>query len=100
MWFGPIAAKADISVVPAVAGVAEGVVVDLGYAGAFREYSKALEHLTCMVFRPGSGQNVRHFDRKKISKLYLVEPCLGLHDELKVNLEKASLEDITTTIRP
>jgi hypothetical protein len=30
MWVCPIAAKADISVVPTVAGVAEGVVVDLG----------------------------------------------------------------------
>ena len=52
-----------------------------------------------VVHRPGSGQNVRHFDRKKVSKLYLVEPCLGLHDELKVNLKKAGLEDIATIIR-
>ncbi|SRR6266498_5342638 len=32
IFFGPIAAKGDIATVPAVAGLAEGVVVDLGYA--------------------------------------------------------------------
>jgi hypothetical protein len=31
-FFGPIAAKSDIAVVPSIAGVAEGVVVDLGWA--------------------------------------------------------------------
>lgn len=32
MWFGPIAAKGDIATVPAIAGVAQGVAVDVGYA--------------------------------------------------------------------
>jgi hypothetical protein len=38
LWtaFGPIAAKGDIGTVPHVVGVAQGVVVDLGYVQKFR----------------------------------------------------------------
>jgi len=31
-WFGPLVAKADLATVPSLAGVAEGGVLDLGYA--------------------------------------------------------------------
>jgi hypothetical protein len=36
LWFGPIAARADIAVVPSIAGLAEGVVLDVGYVMAGR----------------------------------------------------------------
>jgi len=57
--------------------MAEGAVLDLG---------------------PGSGLNVKHFDRKKITKLYLVEPCIGLQEELKLNLKRAGFDDIAVII--
>lgn len=49
--------------------------------------------------RPGTGQSLRHFDREKITKLYLIEPNVGMHAELEANLCKSGLSDIATVIR-
>ncbi len=49
--------------------------------------------------RPGSGLNLKHFNREKITKLYLVEPCIGLHEELKANVKKAGLDNVAVIIR-
>ncbi|KAM5360901.1 hypothetical protein ACJA88_014667 [Fusarium oxysporum] len=74
---GPISYKEGLPVVPSIVGQANRVVVDVG---------------------PGTGQNLRHFDREKITKLYLIEPNVGMHAELEANLRKDGLSDITTII--
>jgi hypothetical protein len=51
------------------------------------------------VNRPGTGQNVGHFDRQRITGLFLIEPNVGIHTELESNLKKAGLHDMSTIIR-
>lgn len=50
------------------------------------------------MYRPGDGQNLAHYKSENIIKLYLVEPCVGLHKRLRENVKKAGLEDVTTII--
>jgi hypothetical protein len=50
------------------------------------------------MYRPGDGQNLAHYKSENIIKLYLVEPCVGLHKRLRENVNKAGLEDVTTII--
>ncbi|KAF4333050.1 s-adenosyl-L-methionine-dependent methyltransferase [Fusarium beomiforme] len=75
---GSISYKEGLPVVPSIVGQANRVVVDVG--------------------RPGTGQNLRQFDREKITKLYLIEPNVGMHAELEANLCKSGLSDIATVI--
>ncbi|KAI8710470.1 hypothetical protein NCS52_01564000 [Fusarium sp. LHS14.1] len=76
-YLGPISYKEGLPVVPSIVEQANRVVVDVG---------------------PGTGQNLRHFDREKITKLYLIEPNVGMHAELEANLRKGGLSDIATVI--
>lgn len=50
------------------------------------------------MYRPGDGQNLTHYKSENIIKLYLVEPCAGLHKRLQENVKKAGLEDVTMII--
>lgn len=50
------------------------------------------------MYRPGDGQNLAYYKSENITKLYLVEPCVGLHQRLRENVKKAGLEDVTTII--
>ncbi|OQE83760.1 hypothetical protein PENNAL_c0030G03371 [Penicillium nalgiovense] len=79
LWktFGPLAFKALRPSVSPLAAVANGVVLDIG---------------------PGDGQNLIHYKSENIMKLYLVEPCVGLHMRLRENVEKAGLDDVTMII--
>ncbi|KAJ5244813.1 hypothetical protein N7489_004909 [Penicillium chrysogenum] len=79
LWktFGPLAFKALRPSVSPLAAVANGVVLDIG---------------------PGDGQNLTHYKSENIMKLYLVEPCVGLHMRLGENVKKAGLDDVTIII--
>lgn len=100
LWktFGPMAGKNVRLVVATLASVADKVVLDIGQVSSYSIPSgrKALIYLTRR--RPGSGQNVEFYKRENISKIYLVEPCHGLHDDLRANLKKAGLDDVSTII--
>lgn len=50
------------------------------------------------MYRPGDGQNLTHYKSENIMKLYLVEPCVGLHMRLRENVKKAGLDDVTMII--
>lgn len=50
------------------------------------------------IYRPGDGQNLAHYQSENIVKLYLVEPCVGLHETLRENVKKAGLGDVATII--
>ena len=50
------------------------------------------------MYRPGDGQNLTHYKSENIMKLYLVEPCVGLHMRLGENVKKAGVDDVTIII--
>jgi hypothetical protein len=50
------------------------------------------------MYRPGDGQNLTHYKSENIMKLYLVEPCVGLHMRLRENVKKVGLDDVTMII--
>ncbi|KAF7179587.1 hypothetical protein CNMCM7691_008635 [Aspergillus felis] len=79
LWktFGPLGSNILRPTISPLAAVANGVVLDIG---------------------PGDGQYLAHYQSENIIKLYLVEPCVGLHKRLRENVKKAGLEDVTTII--
>lgn len=68
-----MAAAEEQSVIPGLVAQAEGVVLELG---------------------PGSGIQLPRFDLSRVSKIYGVEPCVDLHEALRVSIKKVKLDDI------
>ncbi|KAL8931483.1 MAG: hypothetical protein Q9216_007187 [Gyalolechia sp. 2 TL-2023] len=63
--------------VPALVSHASGTIIELG---------------------PGSGCQVHRYDPKKVTKIYGLEPCKGLHAQLRENAKKAGLSDVYTIV--
>ena len=53
---------------------------------------------TVIEYGPGSGSQVSRYDPKKVTKIYGLEPCEGLHTQLRENVKKAGLSDIYTIV--
>ncbi|KAL9604157.1 MAG: hypothetical protein Q9219_000745 [cf. Caloplaca sp. 3 TL-2023] len=53
---------------------------------------------TIIEIGPGSGNQVSRYDLKKVTKIYGLEPCKGLHAQLRENVKKAGLSDIYTIV--
>ena len=49
-------------------------------------------------YGPGSGSQVSRYDPRKVTKIYGLEPCQGLHAQLRENVKKAGLSDIYTIV--
>ncbi|KAL8823808.1 MAG: hypothetical protein Q9170_008314 [Blastenia crenularia] len=63
--------------VPALVSSASGTIIEIG---------------------PGSGNQVGRYDPKKVTKIYGIEPCKGLHAQLRENIKKAGLSDVYTIV--
>ncbi|KAL9023448.1 MAG: hypothetical protein Q9196_007194, partial [Gyalolechia fulgens] len=53
---------------------------------------------TIIELGPGSGCQVDRYDPKKVTKIYGLEPCKGLHAQLRENVKKAGLSDVYTIV--
>lgn len=53
---------------------------------------------TIIELGPGSGLQVHLYDPKKVTKIYGLEPCQGLHAQLRENVKKAGLSDVYTVV--
>ncbi|KAL8720096.1 MAG: hypothetical protein Q9181_007962, partial [Wetmoreana brouardii] len=58
----------------------------------------ASAHGTILEIGPGSGNQLSRYDRSKVTKIYGVEPTLGLHPALRENIKKNGLSDIYTIV--
>ncbi|MCJ1463124.1 hypothetical protein MMC07_001729 [Pseudocyphellaria aurata] len=63
--------------VPDLVCQASGIVVELG---------------------PGSGNQLSRYDASKVTKIYGIEPNVGLHDRLRVRIKESKLDDIYTIV--
>ncbi|KAI4265111.1 MAG: hypothetical protein L6R35_007199 [Caloplaca aegaea] len=71
-------AEKDVEMgIPALVASASGTVIEIG---------------------PGSGNQVCRYDPAKITKIFGIEPTLGLHDKLRENIKKAGLSDVYTIV--
>ncbi|KAL8977845.1 MAG: hypothetical protein Q9177_006550 [Variospora cf. flavescens] len=71
-------AEKDVEMgIPALVASASGTVIEIG---------------------PGSGNQVGRYDPAKITKIFGIEPTLGLHDKLRENIKKAGLSDVYTIV--
>ncbi|MCJ1461964.1 hypothetical protein MMC07_000564 [Pseudocyphellaria aurata] len=64
-------------ILPDLVRQASGIVVELG---------------------PGSGNQVSRYDASKVTKIFGIEPNVGLHDKLRVRVKESNLEDIYTIV--
>lgn len=47
---------------------------------------------------PGGGNQVGRYDPTKVTKIYGIEPNLGLHGKLRESIKKAGLSDVYTIV--
>lgn len=75
---GPILTRDDgVNGLPELIESASGTIIELG---------------------PGSGCQLNRYDPKKVTKIYGLEPCQGLHAKLRENAKKAGLADVYTVV--
>ncbi|KAL8922218.1 MAG: hypothetical protein Q9208_005297 [Pyrenodesmia sp. 3 TL-2023] len=75
---GPELAKRDADMgVPKLVASASGTVIEIG---------------------PGSGNQVGRYDPNKITRIYGIEPNVGLHDKLRETIKNAGLSDVYTIV--
>ncbi|KAL8643717.1 MAG: hypothetical protein Q9210_007585 [Variospora velana] len=78
LMLAPKLAEREVEMgVPALVASASGTVIEIG---------------------PGSGSQVGRYDPAKITKIFGIEPNLGLHDKLRENVKKAGLSDVYTIV--